>query len=543
MIDNKRRLPAWVKAVIATGSVLLFLLIIMLGAEAWARHKIRTTIEKEAIAVAGTPVTVRIGRIGVSLTGRSISIRNITLHSQNNDPVKADSAVIVSLDGVVEQISFRGIGYRKTGGKPALSAYEVVIDTPQGTLVTRAIEKHRSEGEKKDFRQTVTERLNSVVVGRIEIHDAGVEYVRWISDNDERRFKLTGGKLTANDFRIDSTAAADRILFCKNIELHVTSARYGYGAGTMVAEADTLSASSAGALSMAALRLVPQFAKDEYAQKSKGHKDWTRVEVSDVQGWGVDFRRMIAGEIVAADSISIAGAEIGNYKNKQVYREPVNKPLLWQSLQNLPITLDINKIDFTDVAFRYDELSETGTTPGTVRFSGGKGEMLNVTNIAEGHDPYFTVRVSALLMDSGQLDATFNFPVSPALDHFRVTGTLGKSNMSSFNSALTPLINIRVDSGVMNGLSFELDGTQTSSHIEMTMLYDGLSVSLLKSRDHSRERDFLTLVANDMLIRNANPTADGRVRTASGHYTRDPHRSTFNYIWKSFVPAITKTVL
>jgi hypothetical protein len=542
-MNERKRLPAWAKAVIAVGSVLAFLLAVILGAEAWARHKIRTVIEKEAVAVAGMPVAVRVGRIGVSLAGRSISIRNISLHSQNNDPAKADSAAIVSLDGVVEQISFRGIGYRKTGGKPALNAYEVVIDTPQGTLVTRAIEKHRPEGAKKDFREAVTERLNSVAVERIEIRDARVEYVRWISDNDERRFKLTGGGLTANDFRIDCTAAADRILFCKNIELDVASARYGYGAGAMVAEIDTLSARSAGVLSVAALRLVPQFAKDEYAQKSKGHKDWTRVDIEGIDCSGVDFRDMIAGKIVRADSISIGGAEIENYKNKQVYKKPVNKLLLWQSLQNLPITLNISKINFTDVAFRYDELSETGTTPGTVRFSQGRGEMLNVTNIAEGHDPYCTVNVSALLMDSAPLNATFNFPVSPAHDHFSVTGTMGKADMSSFNSALTPLMNIRVDSGVMNGLSFELDGTQTSSHIEMTMLYDGLSVSLLKSRDHSRERGFLTFVANDMLIKNANPTTGGQVRTASGHYTRDPHRSTFNYIWKSFVPAITETVL
>jgi hypothetical protein len=542
-MDERRKMPVWNKVVIAVGSVLLVVLIVMLGTEAWARHKIRTVIEKEAIAVAGTPVTVRVGKVGVSLATRSVGIRNITLKSQNNDPSEADSVAVVSLDGRINRIALRGIDFRKTGGKPALSAQKLLIDAPHGTLVTQTIEKKHPKGVKKDLREAVTERLNSVAIEQIEIRAADVEYVTGMATDRQRRYKLAGGELTANDFRIDTLPAADRILFCKNIGLDVAALSYGYAAGAMIAEVDTLSARSEGVFSAAALRLVPQFAKDEFAQKSKGHKDWTQVEISDMQGSGVDFRRIIAGEIVSVDTISIAAADIENYKNKQVYQEPVNKPLLWQTLQNMAIPVDIRRVGFGDVTVRYDELSPSGTTPGTVRFTEGRGEMLNVTNITEGHDPYFTVRVSALLMNNAPVSATCFFPVSPALDHFRVTGTVGKSDMSSFNSAITPLMNIRVDSGVMNGLSFKLDGNSVRSHIEMTMLYEGLSVSLLKSHDHSREREFLTFVANDMLIKQANPKAGERVRTASGSYTRDPHHSTFHYIWKSFVPAIAKTML
>jgi hypothetical protein len=216
---------------------------------------------------------------------------------------------------------------------------------------------------------------------------------------------------------------------------------------------------------------------------------------------------------------------------------------VWQTIQNLPIAVDIRKIGFEDFAVRYDELSETGTAPGTIRFSQGRGEMVGVTNITEGHDPYFRVNVSVLLADSGQLTASCHFPVSPALDHFRVTGTMGRTDIGAFNPVLTPLMNIRVDSGVMSNLVFELEGTHISSRVTLTMLYDDLSVSLLKARDHSHRRGFLTFVADDILIKTANPVAGGRVRTAEGNYTRDPHRSMFNYIWKSFVPAIVKTVL
>ncbi|MDR0907631.1 MAG: hypothetical protein LBM63_03380 [Rikenellaceae bacterium] len=542
-MDERRKLPVWSKAVIAVGAVLLLGLAVMLGAEAWARHKIRISIETEAIEVAGMPLTVKVGRVGVSLARRSLSIHDISFHSPNTNPEKADSVAIVSLSGSIKQVSIRGIGYRKTGGKPALSARELLVDAPLGTLVTRALEKTTNRPEKKDFRQAVTERFCSVAVERVELRDANIEYASWVTPEEETRAKLAGGVLVANGFRIDTLPASDKILFCRNIELDVAALSYGYASGAMVAEVDSLSARSQGTISAAALRLVPQFAKDEYAQKSKGHKDWMQVEVTDVQGWGVDFKRMIASEIVSVDSVQIGSADIASYKNKQVYQEPVTKPLLWQTLQNLPIPLDIRRVGFRDVAVRYDELSPTGTAPGTVHFSQGQGEVLGVTNITEGHDPYFTVNVSAMLMDSTLVNATCEFPVSPSLDHFSITGSVGRSYMTTFNPVLTPLMNVRVDSGVMNSLAFELRGTHIASHVEMTMLYEGLSVALLKAHDHSRKRGFLTFVANDILIKDANPTSGGRVRTASGNFTRDPHRSTFNYIWKSFVPAITKTVL
>lgn len=545
-MNDKNKLPGWLRALIAVGSVLVFLLIVVLGAELWAKRKIRTSIEKEAFAIAGTPVDVRIGRVGVSLASMSLSVRGVTLRSQNNDPSNSDAA-LVSLAAGIDKVSLRGIGYRKVDGKPALSARMLLIDKPHGTVVTKAAGKGQDDSdvrkEKKDFQQVVTEYLNSVSVERVEVRDAGVEYITWVSADENTRVKLTDGKLVADGFRIDSLPSADKLLFCEDIALDVRSLSYGYAAGAMVAEVDTLSARSSGALSLAAFRLIPQYAKNEYAQKSKGHEDWTKADVTGIDCSGVDFRRLVAEKALAIDSVSLAAADVASYKNRQVYQQPTVKPMVWQTVQQLTIPVDIRKITFGDVAVEYDELSETGDTPGVVRFSQGRGEVLNFTNIAEGHDPYFEVHVSATLMNSGEMNASCYFPVSPSNDHFRVTGRVGRTDMTSFNPVLTPLMNIRMNSGVMNSLVFDLDGSHIESHIELTMLYNDLSVSLLKPHNHARERGFLTFVADDILIKSDNPKDNGKVRTGLGSYKHDPYRSMYNYMWKSFIPGIVQTVL
>lgn len=542
-MGKNKKMPRWTKTLIIISAVFAFIAVAVLGAELWAKTKIRTTIEREAFAVAGTEVKVRVGRVGVSIPAMTVSVRSVTLKSQNNNPSHR-GLTLVALDAGVKKIVLRGVGYRKTEGKPALSAKSLIIDTPFGTVVTKSDEEQaatQQPSEKKSFQEKITERLSSVAVDKIEVRNAGLDYVAW-TGNENTRAGIIDGRLTMDGFRIDSLPMADRLLFCNAVELAVGTASYGFGAGSMVAEADTVSVDSRGRLSVAAFRLVPQYPKDSFAQQADG-KDWTQVGISALDVYGIDFLRLINDRALVVDSVSLGAADIGSYKNKQVYSEKLEKPMVWQTVQGLGLPVDIRKISFDNVSVQYDELSETGLAPGVVKFSHGKGTVWNMTNIVEGHDPYFRVDVSALLMESGQVEARCLFPVSPENDHFEVQGMVGKTDMTAFNPVLEPLMNIRINSGMMNGLDFDLQGSLEQSHIKLTMLYNDMSVSLLKKNDLSQERGFLTFMADDIFIRRDNPGNNGKVRSGEGNHKRDPYKSMYNYMWKSFIPGIIKIVI
>lgn len=527
---------------IVAGALVVLGLIVVAGVEMWLKHKIRAAIEKEVVEVAGTEVTVRVGGVGVNLATRSLNIGGVTLKAQNNDTTN-DTLALVSFDARINNISLRGIEYSTSGGKPSVSARELVVDRPHATIVTKKVAKKTSQDKKDNFRQAVLQRFEQVALQKAEVHNAEMEWVEWVSADENQRVEVSGMEFVAEGLSIDTLPTDNRPLFSKGVELDVARASLRYSAGAMVARIDSLSVKSAGTISLAALHFEPQYSKNEYAQKSRGHRDWFKADVTDIYIKGVDWERLAKDEVFAVDTISIGGADIADYKNKQVFETPKVKPLLWQSLQNLPLKVDVPTILFEGVVIRYDELSETGTSPGVVLLSQGSGQMSNVTNIPEGHDPYFTVDFSTLVMNSGRLNATFYFPVNPANDHFRVMGSLGETDMTTLNTVLPQLLNIRVDSGVMTSLVFELNGNHFASHVDMTMLYNGLSVSMLDAEDRSRERKFLTFLADDLLIKNANPMTRERVRTASGHYTRDPNHSMYHYLWHSLVPAIIKTVL
>jgi hypothetical protein len=160
----------------------------------------------------------------------------------------------------------------------------------------------------------------------------------------------------------------------------------------------------------------------------------------------------------------------------------------------------------------------------------------------KGHDRYFTLEMSALLMNSGRMDVKCLFPVSAHDNHWEMSGMVGSIDMAAFNRALVPSVNIKVTSGEMQSLVFHLIGTNEQSHIHLTMAYTDLLVEVLK-RDEHTERKFLTFLADDIFIRHSNPGNNGKLRSGEGHHNRDPYRSMYNYMWRSFVPAIVKTVI
>ena len=156
-----------------------------------------------------------------------------------------------------------------------------------------------------------------------------------------------------------------------------------------------------------------------------------------------------------------------------------------------------------------------------------------------------TVDLDATFMRSAALHAKFLFPVSATDDHWELTGRLGAIDMSAFNRALEPLVNVRITSGVLQSLDFHITGTLARSRSNVTMKYNDLQVAFLDRHDHTRTRKFLTFLADDLLIRPDNPGHNnrGRLRTGEGDHAHDPERSMWNYIWRSLLPAILKTVI
>lgn len=267
----------------------------------------------------------------------------------------------------------------------------------------------------------------------------------------------------------------------------------------------------------------------------------TRIEVTGLTTTAISLSALHNGSL-RIDSVAIDSIRIISGKNRKIDSPPTVKPMLWEQVRSIPLSLDVPMIGFKDLFIQYSERSTTSTEPGVVTLGGGGGTITGLTNIVEGRDRFFSVDLSTHLMGDGLTTIRSRFPISPDDDHWELWGTLGRTDLTSLNPALEPLMGAHVAAGTVQGMDFRITGTRAASHVEMTMRYSGLEMEMRRRSDHKRE-ELLTFALDEILIHHDNPGADGVLRTGSGDHIHDPHRSMYNFIWRSFVPGLRQTVL
>ena len=95
-------------------------------------------------------------------------------------------------------------------------------------------------------------------------------------------------------------------------------------------------------------------------------------------------------------------------------------------------------------------------------------------------------------------------------------------------------------------MSSEVSGNNSQASGKVLLLYTGLHVTPLeKDKKHPGElnkKNITSLLANKLLIKDNNPSGNNPPRSPDCSFTRDPHGSFFNLIWKTTFVGILKTI-
>jgi hypothetical protein len=555
-----------------------------LAGEMWLRMRVRTAIER---SLAGTGAKVHFGRISVDFPHRTLTIHNPRLRAQNNDTAHRGFTV-VSLDVAVRTVT-------ATLNLRQLSIDKLVVESPRVALVTKKIEvpnsdqtSHESESPESISPHKARNGGGAWSVGEVSVRGGAVEFTRWVSDGESERLAVGGldveiGRVGANRTANQTAPSPPREVMGRVASCRMDSIVYLFGRETVEMRADGAAASSADrTVTINRLALTPQLPKNQFSELSPGHGDWTSVTLDSISLRGLDLRALEnlavrgkpagretpvgrekgagrenpathstangsdAPKALIADTLFIARAALASYKNRQGHFVARRIPMIQQSLQQIPVPFDIGVSAIKNIDIVYEELAPGAASPGSVTLSDGSAGAANLTNIAAGHDRFVTIDLAATLMNSGDLAARLQLPVSPDDDHWEVSGSLGPTDMTAFNTALDPLMNIRV-AGDIHSVEFRVAGSSVSAHSNVTMRYNNLAVDILDPRNHNRRRELLSFLAEDFLVRPDNPElpaqSDAQVRTSEADYKRDPERSTWNYVWRSVLAAILKTII
>jgi hypothetical protein len=169
--------------------------------------------------------------------------------------------------------------------------------------------------------------------------------------------------------------------------------------------------------------------------------------------------------------------------------------------------------------------------------------LTNLSNRNKDAKPnHATLTATANLMGQGQIDATFQLPYREN-EPYIAQGKIGKMSLDQLNPPLQNLAFIRVQSGTLEGLTFNFSYTDKVSTGRLTINYQNLKIESLKKEKSTVVNDLKTLLINTVLKNDKDKGVPLEKRTGTISFERDRKRQIFNYWWKSLFSGIKSSVL
>ena len=133
-----------------------------------------------------------------------------------------------------------------------------------------------------------------------------------------------------------------------------------------------------------------------------------------------------------------------------------------------------------------------------------------------------------------------NIPQTNKSNYFNFNGNLGSAKLRLFDSALFPVLGLKVLTGNLDSMTFSVHANNTTSNGSLTMLYHGLEAEVFKANSLEKNR-FLSWSVNN-IIKKSNPNKKGKARVSVVHFERDKSKGLGNYIWKSLLTGIVNAM-
>lgn len=289
--------------------------------------------------------------------------------------------------------------------------------------------------------------------------------------------------------------------------------------------------------------LTPVLSKEEWANYFDYQKDWTKISAKSVILEGINIEEFL-GKTHYVPLVRINQLKLEDYRDKRKpFPENHFPPMPQKMLNNIPRPFLIDSIIVTSSDFLYEEQVEYALHPGKVFFTDARIQVGHITNSPDYVKDFMKVNCSMNLMDSAKLTAQLSFSLNDSTNYFTASAQLEPFNMQLLNPTLENLAFLSIKDGICNGLEMNFHGTNIYSLGSMQFMYQDFKIGLIDKKKLKSDAgsNFLSFLANTFVVRRSNPTTIFP-RNGIIYFERDPHKSIFNYLFKSSLMGVKHTI-
>ncbi len=432
--------------------------------------------------------------------------------------------------------------------KKKIAISTIILDHPSIDMVFNKVPK-RIDTAKDDrtLYQQISKSLNSIFVNDIKVIDADFDYYSGLK-------KLNSIKhlsISIKNILIDSASQFDstRVFHSKDIAFTLS----GYSALSKdkmyTTKVDSVEGSiSNKTLHLKGLKMIPMYPDLTFSRKYNTQKDRYDLSFSKINLSGVDFVSLNNDGNLYVKKVEIGPAKVGVFMNRELppanFDKGRNYPHL--ALKRIPFATLIDTLTLNKVDISYTEFSEKTKERGTLKLANLGGEVINLTNDSSRliNRNHAYANLTTYIFGTGKMNVKIDFNLTDKNGAFSYIGNIGSFDLKVLNPLSKSLGLVSIDQGKVDKASFNINANLKRSSGKVIFYYNNLKVNLLKEGDdgQKQKKGLLSFLANNILIKNDNPTRDQPVRTANINFERVPQASFFNLMWKSVFVGIRETV-
>jgi hypothetical protein len=197
------------------------------------------------------------------------------------------------------------------------------------------------------------------------------------------------------------------------------------------------------------------------------------------------------------------------------------------SFLKLPWTIQVDSTIITSSHITIEEFPEEGMVSGIVTFNDVNAILTGLNNRAEKKDaPYAILSATSQFM-GGKIKAAFLFPLD-GKSIYKAGGSISQLPFTQLNPMLK-MVNLRVESGQLNNLTFDFNYTDASSEGTIGIDYENLRLLALDKNKKSTN-EFKTMLVNAFVKNNINQSKTPLKRMGVIDVERNKNRYIFN-LW------------
>lgn len=288
---------------------------------------------------------------------------------------------------------------------------------------------------------------------------------------------------------------------------------------------------------------TPNVEKDAWANLFGYQKDWTKMSAESIIVEGINFDDFL-NHTHHIPLVRINRMKVDDYRDKRLPFPENHFPMMPQDMiKKVPRPFLIDTMVISSSEFTYEEQVKEAKFPGSITFTDAQIVAANITNSPDYNSKPMNIDGTLMLMDSAKLTAHLSFTLDDTINYFTASAKLEPFEMPMLNPTLENLAFLTIKEGYCNGLKMDFHGNKTYSLGDMQFIYRNFKIGLIDKKKLRPDAgsNFLSFLANTFIVKHANPTAIFP-RNGIIYFERDPHKSIFNYLFKSSLMGIKHTI-